>query len=67
MPAVANGALAVAFGDFRRGYWIVDRIQIETLRDPYTQAGTGFVRFWARKRVGGHTVLPEAIKLLEIQ
>ncbi len=66
MPAVANGALAVAFGDWRRGYWIIDRIQIETLRDPYTQ-GPGFVRFWARKRVGGQTVLPEALKLLEIQ
>jgi len=66
MPAVANGALSVAFGDWQRGYWIVDRIQIETLRDPYTQ-GPGFVRFWARKRVGGQVVLPEAIKLLEIQ
>jgi HK97 family phage major capsid protein len=65
MPAVGDGALAVAFGDWRRGYWIVDRIQIETLRDPYTQ-GPGFVRLWARKRVGGQTVLPEAIKLLKI-
>lgn len=67
MPAVGNGALAVAFGDWKKAYWIVDRIQIETLRDPYTQAGTGTIRFWARKRVGGQVVLPEALKLLEIQ
>lgn len=67
MPAVANGALAVAFGDWKKAYWIVDRIQIDTLRDPYTQRGNGFVRFWARKRVGGQVVLPEALKLLEIQ
>lgn len=66
MPAIGDAALAVAFGDFRRGYWIVDRLQIETLRDPYTQAGNGFIRFWARKRVGGQVVLPEAIKLLKI-
>ena len=67
MPAVGDGALAVAFGDWKKGYWIVDRLQIETLRDPYTQAGNGFIRFWARKRVGGQVVLPEAIKLLKIQ
>lgn len=66
MPAVGDGALPVAFGDFRRGYWIVDRIVMETLRDPYTQAGNGYIRFWARKRVGGQVVLPEAIKLLRI-
>lgn len=67
MPAIANGALAVAFGDWKKAYWIVDRIQIDTLRDPYTQRGAGYVRFWARKRVGGQVVLPEALKLLEIQ
>lgn len=67
MPAVGNGALAVAFGDWKKAYWIVDRLQIETLRDPYTQAGNGYIRFWARKRVGGQVVLPEALKLLQIQ
>ena len=67
MPAVANGAMSVAFGDFKRGYWIVDRILVETLRDPYTQAGSGNIRLWARKRVGGQVVNPEAIKVLRIQ
>lgn len=66
MPAVADAAKSVAFGDFRRGYVIVDRVQIETLRDPYSAADQGVIRLYARKRVGGQTVLPEAIKILRI-
>jgi HK97 family phage major capsid protein len=72
MPGPSSGAtftagdLPIAFGDFKRGYWIIDRLAIQTLRDPYTQAGNGYIRFWARKRVGGQVVLPEAIKLLRI-
>jgi predicted phage gp36 major capsid-like protein len=61
------GDLPIAFGDFRRGYWIVDRLAIQTLRDPYTQAGNGYMRLWAYKRVGGQVVLPEAIKLLRVK
>lgn len=61
-----TGDLPVAFGDFRRGYWIVDRLEMQTIRDQYTQAGNGFIRFWAFKRVGGQVVLPEAIKLLRV-
>lgn len=60
------GDLPIAFGNFKRGYWIVDRLALQTLRDPYTQAGNGYIRFWARKRVGGQVVLPEAIKLLRV-
>lgn len=63
----STGDLPIAVGDFRRGYWIVDRLAIQTLRDPYTQAASGNVRVWARKRVGGATVLTEAIKLLRVQ
>ncbi len=66
MPAIADQAKAVAFGDFRRAYVVVDRIQIATLRDPYTQAGNGNVRLWARKRVGGQVMLAEALKILRI-
>lgn len=67
MPTVADAAKAIAFGDFRRGYLIVDRVQIETLRDPYSAADQGIIRLYARKRVGGQTVLPEAIKVLRIK
>lgn len=67
MPAVADQALAVAVGDFRRGYTIVDRVEIAVVRDPYTQAASGNIRFHARKRVGGQVVIAEAIQLIRIQ
>jgi len=66
MPDVGAGAFPVAFGDFRRGYVIVDRIALSILRDPYTQANTGSIRYIARKRVGGQVVLAEAIRKLKI-
>ena len=40
---------------------IVDRVALAGLRDPFTQATTGNVRYIARRRVGGQVVLPEAI------
>ena len=61
MPDVAAGAKPVAFGDFRRAYMIVDRIALSVLRDPFTQATTGNVRYVARRRVGGQVILAEAI------
>jgi HK97 family phage major capsid protein len=65
MPAEAANAFPVAFGDFRRGYLIVDRIEIAVVRDPYTQANVGNIRFHARKRVGGQVVVAEAIRKLK--
>jgi HK97 family phage major capsid protein len=56
-----SGKHVALFGDFRRGYVISDRVQIQVVRDPYTVAETGCVKFVARKRVGGQVVLPEAI------
>ena len=61
MPDVAAGAKAVAFGDFRRSYMIVDRVALAVLRDPFTQATSGNVRYVARRRVGGQVILAEAI------
>lgn len=60
MPAVAGSAKPLAFGDFQRGYTLVDRIAMEMLRDPYTQATSGNVRFIFRRRVGGQVTLAEA-------
>ena len=40
---------------------IVDRVNMAILRDPFTQATTGNIRYIARRRVGGQVVLPEAI------
>ena len=66
MPDVASGAFPLAFGDFRRAYRIVDRIQMSILSDPYTLANVGQRKFLARKRVGGALVLPEACRKLRI-
>lgn len=66
MPDVGAGLFPVLFGDFRKAYVIVDRIAIAILRDPFTQAASGAVRFHARKRVGGQVVMAEAVWKLEI-
>lgn len=66
MPDVAANAYPLAFGDFRRAYMIVDRVQLAVLRDVYTQATSGNVRYIARRRVGGQIVQAEAIVKLKV-
>lgn len=61
MPTVGAGALPIAFGDFRAGYTVVDRLGIRTLRDPYSSKP--FVEFYTRQRVGGDVVDFEAYAL----
>jgi len=63
MPSKATGALSVAFGNFKRGYMVVDRVGIRLLRDPYS--AKPFVIFYTTKRTGGDVVNFEAIKLLQ--
>ena len=65
MPSEGSNTFPVAFGDFRRAYMIVDRVNLAVLRDPFTQATTGNVRYIARKRVGGQVVQKEAINKLK--
>lgn len=62
MDAIAGSKLPIAFGNFKMGYTIVDRIGISTLRDPYS--AKPFIQFYTRKRVGGDVTNFEAIKLL---
>lgn len=64
MPNVAAGAVPIAFGDFRRGYLIVDRTGVRVLRDPYTNKP--YVMFYTTKRVGGGVKDPQAIKALKM-
>ena len=64
MPAVGAGTKPVLFGDFRRGYLIVDRVNLSVMRDPFTQAASGNVRYIARRRVGGQVILPEALSTI---
>ena len=63
MPDVAANSLAIAFGDFRRGYLIVDRTGVRVLRDPYS--AKPYVLFYTTKRVGGGVQDFDAIKLMK--
>ncbi len=63
MPDIATDAYAIAYGDFNRGYLIVDRIGVRVLRDPYSSKP--YVLFYTTKRVGGGVQNFEAIKLLK--
>lgn len=64
MPAVGAGTFPLAFGDFREGYLIADRVGMRITRDEIT--APGFVKFYIRKRVGGKLRNTQAIKLLKI-
>jgi HK97 family phage major capsid protein len=64
MPGVTGGAFPIAYGDFREGYLIADRVGMRITRDEITQPG--FVKFYVRKRVGGRLRNTQAIKLLRI-
>ena len=66
MPNVAGSAKPIAFGDFSRAYTIVDRVNLSVMRDPFSQATSGNIRYIARRRVGGAVVLAEAIQLQNI-
>lgn len=62
MPDIADGADAVAFGDFSSGYTIAERPDLRVLRDPFS--AKPHVLFYATKRVGGDVSDFAAIKLL---
>ncbi len=64
MADIAASAVPIMFGNFKRGYLIVDRMGIRTLRDPYTNKP--YVHFYTTKRVGGCLWDSNAIKLLQM-
>ena len=55
----------VLFGDLNAGYQIVDRVGLQIMRDDYTGANKGLVKFHARRRTGGKVRLAEAVKVLK--
>lgn len=63
MPSIASDSFAIAFGDFGRGYLVVDRIGLRILRDPFS--AKPYVLFYTTKRVGGGVQDFNAIKLLK--
>lgn len=63
MPDAAANTTPIAFGDFARGYLVVDRTGVRVLRDPYS--AKPYVLFYTTKRVGGGVQDFDAIKLLK--
>ena len=63
MPDIAANSLSIAFGDFNRGYLVVDRAGVSVLRDPYSSKP--YVLFYTTKRVGGGVQDFDAIKVLK--
>jgi HK97 family phage major capsid protein len=63
MPDIAAGSTSIAFGDFRRGYLVLDRMGIRILRDPFS--AKPYVLFYTTKRVGGGVQDFDAIKLMK--
>ncbi|MCC0016632.1 MAG: phage major capsid protein [Rhodobiaceae bacterium] len=63
MPDIGSAATPIAFGDFQRGYLVVDRIGTRILRDPYS--AKPYVLFYTTRRVGGGVQDFGAIKLLK--
>ena len=57
----------VAFGDFLRGYTIVDRTGMNVVRDEFTMKRKAIIEFTLNRWNYGQVVLPEAITLLKIQ
>lgn len=64
MPDIGANAFPVAFGDWQSGYVIADRFGMRLLQDPYT--AKPWVKFYATRRVGGHVLDSNAIKLLKV-
>lgn len=64
MPDVAANAVPIMFGDFQRGYLIVDRTGVRVLRDPYTNKP--YVQFYTTKRVGGGLLNPQSLRAMKV-
>jgi len=63
MPDIAANSYSVAFGNWRRGYAIVDKPGLRLIVDRVTKKG--WTKMYFSKRVGGGVVDSNAIKLLK--
>jgi HK97 family phage major capsid protein len=63
MAAKAANSYSIAFGNFRAGYCVVDRVGTSLIRDPFSNKP--YIGFYTRKRVGGMLLDSEAIKLVK--
>lgn len=63
MASIANNAHPIAYGNFKRGYVIADRVGMRITRDNVTNVG--FVKFYVRRREGGIVLNNNAIKFIK--
>ena len=63
MPKPAANSLSIAFGDFNRGYLVVDRAGVSVLRDPFSSKP--YVLFYTTKRVGDGVQDFDAVKVMK--
>lgn len=63
MPDIASAAYPIAFGDWKRAYYVLDRMGSTLLQDPYTSKPN--VLFYITKRVGGGVRDHKAYKVLK--
>ncbi len=61
------GDVPMCFGDWNRGYQIVDRLGMQVLRDPYSKKESGTIDYQFYAAHGGDIRLSEALQGLEVQ
>lgn len=64
MPDIAAGSKPIMFGDFKRGYLILDRLGVRVIRDNLTSKP--FVSFYTVKRVGGGLLHPDYLRAMTV-
>jgi len=64
MPDIASGSKSIAFGDFLRGYTIVDRTGLSVIRDELSSKRQSIVEFTMNRYNTGQVILPEALKII---
>jgi len=64
MPDIAANSKSIAFGDFLRGYTVIDRTGLSVIRDELALKKEGMIEFTMNRWNSGQVVLPEAIKII---
>lgn len=66
MPDIDEDETPIIFGDFKSGYRIYDRIELQVRPNPYLLATEGMIRFHARRRLGAGVVRSDVFRKLKM-